>query len=203
MGLVRERARQFAGALLALAASAPVAIAAADWSSTDLDRLRRGEAVVRIVDTHGPGGRLRAAIDIPRPPSTVWKVMLDCARAPAYVPGLKSCRVLETAPDGASDVREHKMSWIAILPSLTVRFRSEYTAEREIRVHRVSGDLAVMDGQWRLEPLADGRATRLHYDFRIVPQAPVPAGLIRAGLVRDTPRVLEAVRAEAARVAPM
>jgi hypothetical protein len=180
-------------AVLAIPAQAQVA-------TDDEVRLLRGEVVAHIVQERGPGGRLVAAIDIPAAPSVVWSVMLDCARAPAYVPGLDSCRIVEAATDGSSDVREHRIRWIALLPLLTLRFRSDYVAEREIRVTRVGGDLAAMQGAWRLEPRNGGRATRLHYDFRIVPSTLLPSGLVRAGLLRDTPKVLEAVRQEVARV---
>jgi carbon monoxide dehydrogenase subunit G len=187
-------------ALLAVLALAQARPARAEWSPGEVARLGRGEVVVEIVEEPGPGGRLKAAIDIAAPPRLVWKVMLDCARAPAYVPGLQACRVLSAAADGSSDTREHRVRWIALLPSLTLQFRSDYIPEREIRVRRTGGDLAVMDGLWRLEPLQDGRGTRLHYDFRMAPRAPVPSGMIRAGLARDTPRVLEAVRREVERV---
>ncbi len=161
----------------------------------------RGEAVARVVDDEGPGGRILAAIDIPAPPGAVWAVMLDCERAPLYVPGLQSCVILERAVDGRSDVREHRIRWIAILPTLRLRFRSDYEAERAIRVTRIGGDLAQMQGSWELEPRQDGRTTRLHYDFRIVPRTPLPSGLVRAGMLRDAPKVLEAVRTEVLRVA--
>lgn len=126
--------------------------------------------------------------------------MLDCDRAPEYVPGLDACRIIEASEDGSSDLREHRLHWISFLPSLTLRFRSDYVAEQEITIKRVSGDLKDMQGTWRFEPIDDGRATRLHYDFRIVPSTLLPAGLVRSGLVRDTPKVLEAVRTEVARV---
>lgn len=188
--------------LAALAASTIGAAAGgAEVSLEDEARLERGQVVAHIVEERGPGGRLMAAIDIPAPPREVWTVMLDCARAPAYVPGLESCRILETAADGRSDLREHRIRWIALLPRLTLRFRSEYIPEREIRVARISGDLAQMDGAWRLEPRDNGQATRLYYDFRIVPNRLLPSPLVRARLLRDTPRVLEAVRAEVARTA--
>lgn len=124
-------------------------------------RLARGEVVAHIIEERGPGGRLRAAIDIPAPASIVWRVMLDCGRAPAYVPGLEACTVLEAAADGRGDIREHRVRWIGLLPPLTLRFRSEYVPEREIRVTRIGGDLAAMQGVWRLEPREQGRATRL------------------------------------------
>lgn len=175
--------------------------ASAQLNADEEARLARGEVVMQIVGEPGPGGRLRAAIDIPAPPAAVWRVMLDCARAPAYVPGLEACTVLETTSDGRADIREHRLRWIALLPTLTVRFRSDYVIEREIRVERVGGDLAAMQGVWRLEPRNGGVATRLHYDFRIVPRMPLPAGLVRASLRRDAPHVLTAVRAEVARSA--
>lgn len=175
--------------------------ALAHLSADEEARLARGEVVTQIIEERCPGGRLRAAIDISAPPAAVWRVMLDCARGPAYVPGLEACTVLETTGDGRADIREHRVRWIALLPTLTVRFRSDYVIEREIRVERVGGDLAAMHGTWRLEPRDGGDATRLHYDFRIVPRTPLPAGLVRAGLRRDAPRVLAAVRAEVARSA--
>jgi len=193
--------RSILSALSIAAVACSTAPAYTQTTPNEEARLRRGDVVARIVRESGPGGRLLAAIDIPAAPSVVWSVMLDCARAPAYVPGLDSCRVVEATTDGSSDIREHRIRWIALLPKLTLRFRSSYIAEQEIRVTRISGDLAAMEGAWRLEPLNEGRATRLHYDFRIVPSTLLPSGLVRAGLLRDTPKVLEAVRTEVARVA--
>jgi hypothetical protein len=171
----------------------------AQLNAEEETRLARGEIVAHIIEEPGAGGRIRAAIDIPAPASFVWRVMLDCARAPLYVPGLESCAILEAAPDGSVDTREHRVRWIALAPPLTLRFRSQYLPEREIRVTRTGGDLAIMQGLWRLEPRQEGRSTRLHYDFRIAPRTPLPAALVRAQLRRETPRVLAAVRAEVAR----
>ncbi len=187
--------------VLAMAPLAAEAQAISQWSAADEARLARGAAVARIVEEAGPGGRVLAAIDIPAPASLVWRVMLDCDRAPDYVPGLRSCAVIERAGDGLSDVREHRISWIALLPTLRLRFRSHYEPERTIRVARISGDLAAMEGEWRLEPRENGRATRLHYNFHIAPRTPLPSGLVRAGMMRDAPEVLEAVRAEVLRLA--
>ena len=173
------------------------------WDAADRAALRRGEAVVRLVeDDDGPGGRLQAAIDIAAAPSAVWPVMIDCAGAPNFVPRLESCSILETGADGGYDLREHKVQWIPLLPRLTLQFRSDYVVEREIRVHRTGGDLSRMEGVWRLEPIDGGRATRLHYDFSMATQTPLPRFIVRGAMVRDTPGVLEAVRAEVMRRNP-
>ncbi len=173
----------------------------AQISAVDEAKLVRGEVATQLIQQRGPGGRLIAIIDIPAPTNVVWKVMLDCARAPAYIPGLDGCRIIEAGRDGRSDIREHRLHWLSILPAMTVRFASDYLPEREIRVRRVSGDLAAMSGVWTLEARDNGRATRLHYDFTLVPNSFLPSGLVRAGLMRDTPKVLKAVRTEVIRVA--
>jgi len=192
----------FLGILLAAMAS-PGLKSHADVTADEDARLRRGEVVAHVVKERGPGGRLVAAIDIPATASAVWAVMLDCEQAPEYVPGLDACKILDSSPDGSSDLREHRISWIALLPRMTLQFRSDYEFEREIRVARTGGDLADMQGTWTLEPVNGGKATRLHYDFRIVPGNWLPSGLVRAGLLRDTPKVLEAVRTEVARVSAL
>lgn len=186
---------------LALALVPHPSLALAQWSVAEEASLARGEAVVRIVKQAGAGGRVIAAIDIPVEPRSVWGVMLDCERAPHYVPGLQSCAILDRAEDGLADLREHRIRWTGLLPELTLRFRSEYEPERRIRVMRVGGDLRAMQGEWVLEPRDGDRVTRLHYDFHIAPRVPMPAGLVRAAMLRDAPDVLEAVRTEALRVA--
>jgi len=175
----------------------------ADVTPDDDACLRGGEVIADVVKERGPGGRLVAAIDIPATPSVVWAVMLDCEQAPNYVPGLDACQILESSTDGSFDVREHRIRWIALLPRMTLQFRSDYEFEREIRVARTGGDLADMRGTWTLEPIDGGQATRLHYDFQMVPSSLLPSGMVRAGLLRDTPKVLKAVRTEVARVSAL
>jgi hypothetical protein len=185
---------------LFLALGAP-ARALTSWEPKEEARLAKGDAVARVSDEKGPGGRVLAAIDIPVKADIVWRVMLDCARAPEYVPRLQSCAIVESGADGLSDVRDHTIRWIAILPTVKLRFRSDYEPGRVIRVSRISGDLAAMQGAWVLESRDGGRTTRLHYDFRMAPKTPVPKGLVRSAMLQDAPKVLKTVRAEALRVA--
>jgi ribosome-associated toxin RatA of RatAB toxin-antitoxin module len=175
------------------------ATALAQWTPSQEAALARGEAVAEVVPMEGAGGRVRAAINIAATPAVVWATMLDCADAPRYVPGLRSCRVIEAAPDALSDVREHRIRWTGMLPEMRLRFRSRYQLQRSIAVELIEGDLSAMRGQWRLQPINGGRAVRLDYDFLLVPRVPVPAGMVRSGMVRDAPRVMAAVRDEALR----
>jgi ribosome-associated toxin RatA of RatAB toxin-antitoxin module len=150
-----------------------------------------------LPDASGQGGRVRASVLIAASPQTVWGVMIDCSGAPRFVPGLRSCAIESRAPDGASDIRVHRISWLAGFPLITIRFASRYRTNSEIHFERISGDIAAMRGSWVLTPQDGGRATLLSYEAHLVPSRLLPSTLVRSALQRDTPKILEAIRAEA------
>jgi uncharacterized protein YndB with AHSA1/START domain len=160
-------------------------------------RLEAGDVVVDIAaDERAIAARIRAAIDIPAPPRIVWNVMTDCERAPRFVPGLESCRIVARDPGGRWDVREHQVTWAWFMPRVRNVFHSDYEAPARLRFHRVDGDLRRSEGEWRLEPLDNGRATRLVYDAIMAPGVPLPGFLVVEALRRDIPIVLRELRRE-------
>ena len=170
---------------------------AEDLSGEQLARLKAGDALVSVEeDTGGADGHIEAAIEIPASPHRLWQVMTDCARAPKFVAGLKSCRIVEQGPSGTWDIREHRSQWMSMMPETISVFRSDYTLDTEIRFQRVSGTLKFLQGSWRLQPLGNGNRTRLHYSVRIGVAAPVPGFMIRSALEADVPKLLKALRAE-------
>jgi hypothetical protein len=122
--------------------------------------------------------------------------MLDCGEALRYVPKLKGCRVLETG--SGYDVREHVFDY-GVLGRIRHVFRSDYTTERRIKVTRVGGDLKASEGEWRLEPLDGGQATRIRYSSRSQPKTPVPGPVARQAIRRDAPASLRGLRNAAVR----
>lgn len=150
-----------------------------------------------VPDALGQGGRVRASILIPVPPSVVWSVMKDCDNAPRFVPNLRACSIESTSRDGSSDIRRHRIAWLAGFPPVSIRFASRYRSEQEIQFERISGDIAQMTGSWVLEPRNNGASTLLTYNAYLVPTRLMPSGLVRSALRRDTPKILEAVRQEA------
>jgi ribosome-associated toxin RatA of RatAB toxin-antitoxin module len=152
-----------------------------------------------LPDPSGQGGQVRASILIEAPPSVVWRVMLDCENAPRFVPNLRACSIEARAPNESTDVRVHSIAWLPGFPPIHVRFASFYQKNREIRFERLSGNIARMSGTWTLTPREDGTATFLSYSAYLSPSGAIPSGLVRAGLRRDTPKILQAVRAEALR----
>jgi uncharacterized protein YndB with AHSA1/START domain len=181
-------------ASLALCAPAHAAIAI-DASAEA--RLAAGAVLVEaMVDEAEEAARVSAVIDIAAPPATVWAVMTDCPRAPKFVPDLVSCRILESDPNGAWDVREHIVDWTWFLPNVRNVFRSEYEPPRVLRFKRVDGDMARSEGEWRLEPLNGGTATRLSYTALLSPKSWIPPSMALSSVMNDVPKVLSALRRE-------
>jgi hypothetical protein len=142
------------------------------------------------------GARVRGGVDIPASPTVVWHVMLDCDEAVRYVPKLRSCRVLQTGQGW--DIREHVFDY-GVLGRIRHVFRSDYTEQSRIRTTRVEGDLKASAGEWRLEPIQDGQATRVRYTARSQPRTPVPGPIARQAIRRDAPASLKGLRQAAAR----
>ena len=155
------------------------------------------EPTVSVVpDTDGAGGRVDAKIRIAAPPADVWRAMLDCKVSERIVSGLTYCRVLKQDPNGAWDVREHRVTWSSLFPSVRNVFRSDYERHAVIRFARIEGDLRKLKGTWRLQPLAGEKATLVTYMAEIDPGVPVPGVLLRAAIESDVRKVLVALQRE-------
>lgn len=185
-------------ALLGALALFPPAPARA-LSEAQIKKLEAGGVLVSVNPDKSGAALIDAAIDIPVPRRALWTAMLDCERMKRVITGLKSCRVVERDPKGAWDVREHVIDFAWFLPNVRSVFRSELEEDTRIVFRRVSGDLTVLEGEWRLEPLAGGKATRLWYKNKVGMSLPVPKSMIRDSLLEDTPIMLRELRAEVAR----
>jgi len=149
--------------------------------------------VVQVdADSKGASGDIRASVDIAAPPSTVWRVLVDCSQVPHLMVGAKSCKVLDHDPSGRWDVRE-QVSQGALLPAIRTVLRSDYDAPRAVHFHRIDGDLKVLEGSWRLEPI-DATRTRVSYDSRVQAPFGIPAFLARTVLRNDMPKTMNNLR---------
>lgn len=166
-----------------------------ELSSKAQAMLARGEAHADVwADPDGISGRVRGVIDIDAPPQQVWTVMTDCATARKLMSNLSSCKVLSGEQARGWDIREHMTRRNLIFPGMRIVFRSDYEPYRRIRFALVEGDLKTQQGEWRLQPLRGGKATRVFYDNRLAVDWPVPKAMIREAMRRDTPKVLVNLR---------
>jgi len=144
------------------------------------------------LDPDGESALIHASIDIPAPARRVWLTMTDCDATRAMIRSLVQCRVVR-AGDGW-DVREHVTRGGPLWPAFRYVFRSDYEPGRRIRFRKLDGNLKTFEGEWDLTPLDGGQATRVRYQTRMAAPVFAPPMLVRAGLRKDTPRVLEALR---------
>jgi len=154
--------------------------------------LRAGGAYADVDAEPDGVGLIHGVVDIAAPPKVVWRVMTDCRETPKLIASAAPCRVLSSGPGW--DVPEQTTRGGLFVPPLHNVYRSDYQPFSLIRFHKVGGDLKVEDGEWRLEPLNGGRATRVIYINRIAANLLLPAALVRAGLKSDTPKVLMNLR---------
>jgi ribosome-associated toxin RatA of RatAB toxin-antitoxin module len=154
--------------------------------------LAKGRVII-LEQSHGqPKGRVEAAILIDAPVERVWSAMVDCDRAPDFVPGLKGCRVLRR--DGNSLIIEHQVRVSWLLPMVTYVFRADYQRYKRIDFKRVSGGLKELEGSWALENINGGRQTIVMYSVYLDPGFYVPQWLVRLILKGDLPDLLTALR---------
>lgn len=176
-------------------------------------QLAAGQVAVRVVlDRDGSLGRVHAAVRIKTTPEVIWQVLTDCEHAASFIPGLKRCTRIRSAPDGSWDIFEQEVKYSWLMPAVTSVFRAEYQRPLRIEFRQISGDLKDEQGTWVLEeelreaaaaspvPLADGSAaatTIVEYELYIDPGFWVPRVLLRHSLRSELPAVLSALRARA------
>src|SRR5215472_1590281 len=164
---LKQRSLGLALVALALVRAQPGSCAGAveaAWLADPLvqRRLAEREVVVQsaaAVDPDHPRGRVRAAVLIRAKPEAVWAVMTDCRQTTRFVPGLRRCRRVDSAPDGRWEDIEHEIRYSWFLPTVRYVFRADYDRPRRIDFHRISGDLKQEDRTWVLTPTTDGTRT--------------------------------------------
>ncbi len=147
------------------------------------------------LDAGEQSGSARAAVRIQARREVVWSLITSCAEALHLVPGLVSCEVKETAPDGSWQRIRHVLDYSWYAPKLAYEIRASYDQPTRVSIERISGDLRVLRGSWVLE--SDGDHTVAHYAVELTPGFWVPHWIVRAALKRDLPKMLRALRSRA------
>ena len=178
----------------------PVATQAeADWvqDQTVQQQLAAGQVAVRLrFDGEPSSMQVRAAVKVNAPPEAIWRVLTDCEHAANFIPGVKRCRRVRSAPDDSWEIVEQEAKYSWFMPAVTTVIRAEYRRPQRIDFKRISGDLKREDGNWVLESAADG-ATIVEYELDVDPGFWIPRVLLRHSLRSELPAALAAVRERA------
>ena len=167
-----------------------------------LDRalLDRGEIQVHPDQIEHGVVHMRFAVKVDAPVPALWDVLKDCPRSAEYTPNIVSCRSLEMLDDGRAELFTQTIKIAFFVPAFEHVFRLSYDPYTHIGVHRVSGPIDVLDGNWWLVP-QEGGSVLLVNELAIDIGLPVPRFLVRATMRREVPKMLTGIRdrAQAAR----
>ena len=160
------------------------------------ESIQHGDVEIAVrLDATEQSGSASASVRMHASREVVWSLITSCGEALHLVPGLVSCDVMETAPDGSWQRIRHVSDYSWYVPQLTYEFRASYERPARVSIERVSGDLRVLRGSWILQ--GDGDYTIAHYAVDLAPGFWVPHWIVRAALRRDLPKMLRALRARA------
>jgi len=130
-------------------------------------------------------------------PERLFDVIVDYARYPEFVPGIKACRVLGGKGDG-------QVEYELDLGLKRITYVLRHVEQRPLRVSwsLVSGDtLKVSNGSWELTPEGGGTRARYSVEIQIAKPPFIPQGVIDKLTDEMTrvqlPKTLEAFKARA------
>ncbi len=118
-------------------------------SSIERDSLRKGQTVVT-----GEQGKYVARVLITASTDAVWQTLTDYANLYKFIPNMTSSKILESR--GNRKVIEQVDSRQIFLISITSRTKLaiQETAQKQIDFRLIDGDLAKMEGYWKIEPVS-------------------------------------------------
>jgi len=181
-------------ALGALPAGRPCAAPPpADVSWLDHAVLDRREVQVLAEATEHGVVHMRFAVKISAPVARLWDVLKDCPASAEYTPNIVSCRSLEILDEGRAELFSQTIKIAFFLPSFEHIFRLDYDPYDHIGVHRVSGPIDLLDGNWWLVPEEDGTIVLMN-ELALDIGLPVPRFLVRATMRREVPKMLLGIR---------
>ena len=190
-GVRRTASIAVLGALLAdpLHAAAPEP----DLSWIDHAVLNRGEVQTLAEHTDHGVVHMRFAVKVSAPLTRLWDVLKDCPGSAQYTPNIVSCRSLGILDDGRAERFTQTIKIAFFLPTFDHVFRLNYDPYSHIGVHRETGPIDVLDGNWWLVPQPDG-AIVLVNELAIDIGLPVPRFIVRATMRREVPKMLLGIR---------
>ena len=144
-------------------------------------------------DPQGGAQLAKAVVDINAPPVVVWKLMIDCAAIRRIIPSNRGCRVLDHKP--GFEVIE-QISKTPLMPNVRSVFRQDEEPQKRLVITRIEGDLKVLNGEYRLQPLPGG-GTRVSQELHMQPGFPAPGPLVRNFLRGEVSNGLANLKREA------
>lgn len=131
------------------------------------------------------GERVSDEITVDAPPEVIWEVITDLAAYPEWAEGVQRVEIRRTDDEGRPTEATFEVD--ARVAQLTYTLAYEYGPDRMAWTLVEADRLRQLDGEYVLEPLADG-TTRLRYSLEVDLTIPVPGFLKKraAKVILDT-----------------
>jgi carbon monoxide dehydrogenase subunit G len=146
-----------------------------------------------VTDEEGTKG-LEAVFQVEVPPDALLEVLWSPANFGRLFPDLKEVRVI--GGEGVTLDVSYRVDLIVREVGYVLR-RTLDRGARTIVWREIGGDLRRVRGGWRIEPVEDGRASRVTYRAFIAVAMFVPTGLVRDGAKKKLGEMVARVRSVA------
>lgn len=165
-------------------------------SSVERDSLRKGQTVVT-----GEQGKYVARVLVTASPQIVWQTLTDYANLYKFIPNMTSSKILESR--GNRKVIEQIDSRQVFLISITSRTKLaiQETAQKQIDFRLIDGDLAKMEGYWKIEPVSTAprrppTQVLITYTVNAQPNSSTPADAFYSIFKESLGDTLQAIKKE-------
>jgi len=178
--------------LIALFSTRSSGAASKDPSDDEMSRLQRGEVLLQIVQDDKPGAAARVTALFHTNSQAIWDIIGYCKYEFIYMRGLKLCEMLEGDQFNMTMRHRVRNSWYT--PTLDFTFEANREPGGDGEAHLIDGNLKILEGRWKLSPLADNSGVIVVHEIRIQPKLPAPEWLVRRNLKRDLPAMMACIR---------
>ncbi len=166
--------------------------ASINLSDDELARLTRGEILLQIVQDEKPGSAARVTALFHTNAQAIWDIIGYCKYEFIYMRGLKLCEMLEGDQFHMTMRHRVRNSWYT--PTLDFTFEANREPGGDGEAHLIDGNLKILEGRWKLSPLADNNSVIVVHEIRIQPKLPAPEWLVSHNLKRDLPAMMACIR---------
>lgn len=175
--------------------------------------MSQGKDSVRVdVMRRGRTFEAEAVCLVQAAPATVWETITDYPSLPDFMPGIRSCRVVERRSAGRDVERllveqEGEFRFIMFSQSLKVRLDIEHRDLRVAHARALSFDLGALkdraldafEGRYEMQPGAARGPVQLRYASVMVSHYPPPPGIGSMAVRKNLEAQLRAVVSECER----
>ena len=158
----------------------------------ELARLTRGEILLQVVRDDKPGAAARVTALFHTNSQAIWDIIGYCKYEFIYMRGLKSCEMLDGDQFHMTMRHRIRNSWYT--PTLDFTFEANREPGGDGQAHLIDGDLKILEGRWKLSPVANENSVIVDHEIRIQPKLPAPQWFVRRNLQRDLPAMMACIR---------